>query len=44
MTLIRTNIQSFANNISTHEGGTHETGFRTALTKVVNEYARKTDT
>ena len=35
------NIQSFANNISTHEGGTHETGFRTALTKVVNEYARK---
>ena len=35
------NIHSFANNINTHEGGTHETGFRTALTKVVNEYARK---
>ncbi len=34
-------IHSFANNISTHEGGSHETGFRSALTKVVNDYARK---
>ena len=34
------NIHSFANNINTHEGGTHETGFRSALTKVINEYAR----
>ncbi len=32
---------SFANNIHTQEGGTHEVGFKTALTKVVNEYARK---
>ncbi len=34
-------IQSFANNISTTEGGTHETGFKAALTKVINDYARK---
>ncbi len=32
---------SFANNIHTAEGGTHETGFKNALTKVMNEYARK---
>lgn len=35
------NIYSFANNINTHEGGTHETGFKTALTRVINEYSRK---
>ncbi len=35
------NIYSFANNIHTHEGGTHETGFKTALTRVINDYARK---
>ncbi|CIP34773.1 DNA topoisomerase (ATP-hydrolyzing) subunit B [Streptococcus pseudopneumoniae] len=35
------NVMSFANNINTHEGGTHEQGFRTALTRVVNDYARK---
>ena len=34
-------IFSFANNIHTVEGGTHETGFRSALTKVINDYARK---
>jgi len=34
-------IESFANNISTTEGGTHETGFKSALTKVLVEYARK---
>ncbi len=34
-------LMSFANNIITPEGGTHETGFKTALTKVLNEYARK---
>ena len=34
-------IQSFANNIHTAEGGTHETGFKSALTKVINDYARK---
>ncbi|MBR6740657.1 MAG: DNA topoisomerase (ATP-hydrolyzing) subunit B [Clostridia bacterium] len=35
------NIRSFANNISTPEGGMHETGFRTALTRIINDYARK---
>lgn len=35
------NILSFANNIHTYEGGTHESGFKTALTRVVNDYARK---
>ena len=35
------NIISFANNINTTEGGTHETGFKSALTKVLNDYARK---
>ncbi|MRI67725.1 DNA topoisomerase (ATP-hydrolyzing) subunit B [Gracilibacillus thailandensis] len=35
------NIYSFANNISTHEGGTHESGFKTGLTRVINDYARK---
>ena len=34
-------IMSFANNINTTEGGTHETGFKAALTKVINDYARK---
>ena len=34
-------IESFANNISTTEGGTHETGFKTALTKVLVEYGKK---
>ena len=35
------NIYSFANNISTHEGGTHLNGFKSALTRVVNSYAQK---
>lgn len=34
-------ILSFANNINTHHGGTHLTGFRNGLTRVVNDYARK---
>lgn len=34
-------IFSFVNNIHTQEGGTHETGFKTALTRVVNDYARR---
>ncbi|QCX33584.1 DNA topoisomerase (ATP-hydrolyzing) subunit B [Caloramator sp. E03] len=34
-------IFSFANNIDTTEGGTHVSGFKTALTKVINDYARK---
>jgi DNA gyrase subunit B len=33
-------VYTFANNINTHEGGTHLTGFRTALTRVVNDHAR----
>lgn len=36
------NIFSFANNIHTHEGGTHESGFKSALTRIINDYARKT--
>ncbi|KAB2330828.1 DNA topoisomerase (ATP-hydrolyzing) subunit B [Cytobacillus depressus] len=35
------NIYSFANNINTYEGGTHEVGFKTALTRVINDYARR---
>lgn len=35
------NIHSFANTIRTHEGGTHEAGFKIALTRVVNDYARR---
>ncbi len=35
------NIYSFANNIHTYEGGTHESGFKTALTRIINDYARK---
>lgn len=35
------NLFSYVNNIPTGEGGTHETGFRSAYTKVFNEYARK---
>lgn len=35
------NIYSYANNIATIEGGTHMTGFKAALTKVINDYGRK---
>ncbi len=35
------NIQSFANNVRTIDGGTHETGFKNALTRVFNDYGRK---
>ncbi|KRO16486.1 DNA topoisomerase (ATP-hydrolyzing) subunit B [Lacticaseibacillus saniviri] len=35
------NLMTFANNIHTYEGGTHEAGFKTALTRVINDYARK---
>ena len=35
------NIYSFANNINTHEGGVHLSGFKTALTKAMNDYARR---
>ncbi len=35
------NVFSFANNINTQEGGTHLSGFRSAITRVMNEYARK---
>lgn len=36
------NLYSFANNIDTVEGGTHLVGFKTALTRVINDYAKKT--
>ncbi|MBS4750239.1 DNA topoisomerase (ATP-hydrolyzing) subunit B [Carnobacteriaceae bacterium zg-ZUI78] len=35
------NMLSFTNNIHTHEGGTHEQGVRTSLTRVINDYAKK---
>ncbi len=35
------NVSSYVNTINTHEGGTHLTGFRTALTRVINTYAKK---
>lgn len=37
----QTSIYSFANNIHTHEGGTHEDGFKQALTRCINNYAKK---
>ncbi len=36
-----TELMTFANNIHTYEGGTHEAGFKAALTRVVNDYAKK---
>ncbi len=38
------NIYSYVNSIPTSEGGTHEAGFKSALTKVFNDYARRTNT
>ncbi len=38
---LKENVLSFANNINTTEGGMHETGFRTALTRMINDYAKK---
>ncbi len=35
------NLYSYCNNIHTHEGGTHESGFKSALTRVINDYGRK---
>ena len=35
------NIVSFVNNVKTIDGGSHEVGFRTAITKVFNDYAKK---
>lgn len=37
----RDKLMTFTNNINTYEGGTHETGFKTSLTRVINDYARK---
>lgn len=34
-------VYSFVNNINTHEGGTHVSGFRTALTRTVNDIAKE---
>ncbi len=36
------NVYSFCNNVHTHEGGTHEEGFRLAMGRVINNYARQT--
>ena len=38
----KTTLMTFANNIHTYEGGMHEAGFKTALTRVLNDYAHKT--
>ncbi|KRM35003.1 DNA gyrase subunit B [Agrilactobacillus composti DSM 18527 = JCM 14202] len=38
----RSTLLTFANNIHTYEGGTHEAGFKTALTRVINDYAKRT--
>ena len=35
------NIISFVNNVKTPDGGTHEVGFKTAITKVLNDYAKE---
>jgi len=40
-TTYQESIHSFANNINTHEGGSHMSGFRSALTRTINAYARK---
>ena len=40
-TTYNANIYSFVNNINTHDGGTHEEGVRRALTRIINNYARK---
>ncbi|MFO7807229.1 MAG: DNA topoisomerase (ATP-hydrolyzing) subunit B [Candidatus Moraniibacteriota bacterium] len=40
-TSVKDKIISFANNIHTVEGGMHETGFRTSLTRAINDYAKK---
>ncbi|GEL13152.1 DNA gyrase subunit B [Lapidilactobacillus concavus DSM 17758] len=37
------NLLTFANNIHTYEGGTHEAGFKAALTRVINDYGRKSN-
>ena len=40
---VQSSIHAFANNINTREGGTHLTGFKTALTRTVNDYADRHD-
>ena len=40
-TAYKESVHTYANTINTHEGGTHEEGFRTALTSLVNRYARE---
>ncbi|WP_346845701.1 DNA topoisomerase (ATP-hydrolyzing) subunit B [uncultured Rothia sp.] len=40
-TSYKESVHTYANTINTHEGGTHEEGFRTALTSLVNRYARE---
>lgn len=40
---VHDSIHSFCNNINTHEGGTHMTGFKTSLTRIVNDYAQENE-
>ncbi|MBO4145701.1 DNA topoisomerase (ATP-hydrolyzing) subunit B [Kocuria rhizophila] len=40
-TAFNESVHTYANTINTHEGGTHEEGFRTALTTLINRYARE---
>ena len=40
MAVSYTHLMAFANNINTHEGGTHLDGFKQAVTRTINEYAR----
>ncbi|HLD33446.1 MAG TPA: DNA topoisomerase (ATP-hydrolyzing) subunit B [Candidatus Nanoarchaeia archaeon] len=42
-TAYQENVHSFANNINTHEGGTHMSGFRSALTRVINTYLKSNE-
>jgi DNA gyrase subunit B len=42
-TVFMESVNSYVNNINTHDGGTHLAGFKIALTRVINDYARRTN-